>query len=489
MIEVSLPPGKACHLGGESPLLLCGFTVRALAEAACAANYRVYAIDHFGDQDLRELADGLRVAAAWQKSPGPERPQPTEDRKSSNRLEIVKSLGELRRQAHLDCGSLAKLVLAGGTETWPELIDELHVHFETLGPTSAQIRSLRDLAFCRRAAEKSGLYFPRVTLQPPATADEAGPDQPDTWLRKLCYSSGGTQVKRFEAGTATPSPHSGSQQSSRPESGEACTEKSAEHCNPQVYYQSEVKGRVLGATCILFGPEKTSCTGARGRLLGVAESWKQEDWPGPTEFLYRGSWGPIPVSEEQRTSIENLASYVARELGLVGWLQIDLIEDDHGRLWLLEFNPRWAASMEILTLCGCNPLPWHMWANQPAGSDNQPFLPWPNVTSLGMSASKAVLYAGSERWIEPQKLMQLYALARSGVADLPAIPGDASGNPQALHVKAGQPLLTVRYCESWQSSPETSTEQRERQLKFLNARAEQVWETCGHAEPSDARGD
>jgi uncharacterized protein len=106
------------------------------------------------------------------------------------------------------------------------------------------------------------------------------------------------------------------------------------------YYQQFIPGRVFGASFI------DSDSGAR--LLGVARQLIDCSWTGAPRFHYAGSIGPIPLTEARRQELLRLGDLLATEFELQGWFGVDFIIDDQQRLWILEVNPRYTASMELL---------------------------------------------------------------------------------------------------------------------------------------------
>ena len=65
MSEVSLLPGNAGQIGGHHPVLVVGFSARSLAEAVNATGLPVFAVDHFGDADLREVSCWVETIRVW----------------------------------------------------------------------------------------------------------------------------------------------------------------------------------------------------------------------------------------------------------------------------------------------------------------------------------------------------------------------------------------------------------------------------------------
>ncbi len=139
-----------------------------------------------------------------------------------------------------------------------------------LGPDSIQMSQLRSIAFCANLAGQ-GIGWPETSFTEPE-------DDPTNWLIKSLKSAGGIHVHAARLG--------------------------AKHNldNSARYWQRRIAGRVLGVTWLLQG---SSC-----RLLGVTQSFDQHDWPGPSEFIYRGSCGPIETRSEQHARLVELGQRV-----------------------------------------------------------------------------------------------------------------------------------------------------------------------------------
>ncbi|MCU0713620.1 MAG: ATP-grasp domain-containing protein, partial [Pirellula sp.] len=94
-------------------------------------------------------------------------------------------------------------------------------------------------------------------------------------------------------------------------------------------------------------------------ILGVAESLPLQPhiW---SDFIYRGSIAPVSIPQTLVPSINDFASTVVRSTGWCGVWQADFLLCERD-LYLLEINPRWTASMELLEYGYDLPLvTWHM---------------------------------------------------------------------------------------------------------------------------------
>ena len=73
--------------------------------------------------------------------------------------------------------------------------------------------------------------------------------------------------------------------------------------------------------------------------------------------------GPIQLCQQTSTIIASLGQAIAEQTPLVGLFNIDLLLGPSGDLALLEINPRYSASMELIPLADGNPrslVDWHL---------------------------------------------------------------------------------------------------------------------------------
>lgn len=391
------------------PPLVVGFSARALAEATAAHFAPPLVADRFADHDCQQAAEKCFEIDQW-----------------GGRLEsdwhVLSQLTAAGAQPS------SPVLLGGGTENWPELVELLHQQFTVLGPTSHQLQQLRSPEYWQACATAAGVAFPETHWEGASAVDERsiqkgamrrsaeGPEgHIKDWLIKPRRGAGGHAIRRVN--------------------GRNSSHQSVEGSH---YWQRKISGRSLGVYCILTSDGLVE-------LLGATESPSAEQWPGPSEFIYRGSLGPIALSDMQRQQIIRLCQVVQTTSRCRGWLQFDFIEDAAGELWLLELNPRWAAGMEILFLAGINPVAHHCRAWN-ISSD-------PAVSELSMATydnsrsdthfAKAVVYADRELTLTRERIERLHNLPPASFADLPSHVSLTSASTTKI-VSSGEPLLTVR---------------------------------------------
>ncbi len=270
-------------------LLIAGVSARAAAQSAVAAEFNVVALDRFGDADLRRLCE-TRTFSAWDELP-----------------------------ALAEKFSPRPWIYTGGMENRPELIACISRRHQLLGCDAPAVNPVRDACSLAKAVSAAGFLMPETRLRPPADVDVA-------WLRKPRLSGGGVGITRWENGAER--------------SGGA---------RPQIY-QRLIPGEAYGAVFLAAdGKTTTSATTLWGvsRQLLAGELQPSAD-PNPLgPFQYCGSIGPVKLAASTQEELRRLGSWLADQFGLRGMFGVDFVLNGN-RPWLIEVNPRYTASAEVL---------------------------------------------------------------------------------------------------------------------------------------------
>src|SRR5206468_9397103 len=104
------------------------------------------------------------------------------------------------------------------------------------------------------------------------------------------------------------------------------------------YFQKRIAGGSFSALFIASQGE-ASLIGVTRQLTGT---------PG-LPFAYRGSIGPVSISEGLKARLDEMGRVLVSEFALVGLFGVDYILRD-GEAWPVEVNPRYTASVEVLEL-------------------------------------------------------------------------------------------------------------------------------------------
>ncbi|MDE2506948.1 MAG: ATP-grasp domain-containing protein, partial [Planctomycetota bacterium] len=199
----------------------------------------------------------------------------------------------------------APFLYTGGLENEPDLIDDLASCRELWGNPGNVLRAARDPSRVAEVARSVGLPVPTLAF------DARGLPRDGSWLRKPRRSSGGVEL--------TPLVHQ-------------------EELNDDgsFFFQERIPG--LDASAIFLGD------GCSARLVAVTRQLLGR--PG-APFAYVGNVGPWPVTNTTRSLLERLGGAVTSEFSLRGLFGIDFILSD-GVPWLIEVNPRYTASVEVI---------------------------------------------------------------------------------------------------------------------------------------------
>jgi len=249
------------------------------------------AIDRFGDRDLQEICDQwFPLDEHWQR--------------------------------HLEAWPGAPLIGTGGFP-WhtAHLCRDRLVAF----PHTDTFQSLREPEQLRRAAENCGIAFPQTISNfqhQTESVAKAMPVPAGRWLLKPRYGTGGIGIRDASVGLL-----------------ESATAPAADPSDLQQW----TAGRPLGA-CFF---SRLRCGQRHTRFLGAFDGLTHRhhrEW----RWLYGGSLGPRPLPPECRQVLVQLGAELASRFGLVGLFNVDLLRRRDGSLVLLEINPRYSASMELL---------------------------------------------------------------------------------------------------------------------------------------------
>lgn len=279
--------------------LLVGASVRALAASAarCRAAPRLVAVDLFGDRDLRALAEWHPPADAARR--------PTLRGCVSTAARVVAA------------GGIDAVVPAGGMEHHAAPLARAVGPVPVLASDPRAVAAVRDPGRLFAAARAAGLPYPRTWLPPDRVPADAGP-----CLLKPRRGGGGRGIRPWRPGRPVPR---------------------------GAVVQARAGGVPVGAAA--------AGDGRGARLLGVALGLAGPALGAPP-FAYAGSLvGPVlggataAVGRAAEAAVDRLAAAFA----LSGLFGVDFLLDG-ARLLLVEVNPRYTASMELIEAATGDPL-------------------------------------------------------------------------------------------------------------------------------------
>jgi predicted ATP-grasp superfamily ATP-dependent carboligase len=277
------------------------------------------------------------------------------------------------------------LVYVGGLENHPGAVARLARGRRLLGNAPETLARVRDPRRLLAFLAGRGFQVPG-SLEPEGGAPAASAD--GRWLVKPAAGGGGRGIRPWRG----------------------------EPVRSGRIVQERIVGRPASASFAADGRES------------VLLHWS-EQLPGPGGFRYGGNLVPLDAPPAAREEVSRIAADLTAEFGLVGLNGVDFVLRD-GRPVVLEVNPRYSASMELIEqLLGASLFGLHVAA---CGGDLDP----------ARRASRAPPAPDEERW---RGKRIVYATAtvevthsavwiERGVRDVPS-PGDL--------VRRGQPICTV----------------------------------------------
>lgn len=276
-------------------VLILGGSTRAAAWSAVRAGFQPICADLFADADTRQVAKIVPVRSYPDSLPD--------------------DVADVVADGWFYTGAL---------ENRPDLIERLErpgaPYGQLWGTPVRSLRLIRDpfwvADFLRRHNAPALDVLPQSQVP---TAD-------GTWMLKPLASAGGREVSVWDR-----------QRHLRP-------------ISEPVYFQRRVEGLHLSGLFEMAGDTIT--------FHGFTRQQVFQDLSGAASpFLYSGSIGPLAaVTSSQEFNVrlqQELTARVtklAQESGLAGIFGVDFILDSQGVSWLLEVNPRYTASVELLEL-------------------------------------------------------------------------------------------------------------------------------------------
>lgn len=198
----------------------------------------------------------------------------------------------------------------GGLENHPRIVAQLSRLRPLWGNGPNVLRAVRNPL---RVAEVLGAYCL------PATQQLADVPRDGSWLAKPLRSCGGRGIHPVTADT-------------RPGRG--------------WYYQRFQPGEKVSAAYLAEGEHGCRLLGATRQLVGEA-------WLHARPFSYCGSIGPLPLDEEETEALTDIGQRLHAAFGLVGYFGVDAVRGADGRIRVVEVNPRYTASIEVLEYAAC----------------------------------------------------------------------------------------------------------------------------------------
>jgi predicted ATP-grasp superfamily ATP-dependent carboligase len=337
-------------------ILIVGLSVRAMAESAVHSGYPVVALDAFGDQDLRTLAEVHSLHHDLHASYSP--------------------LALYRASRQIDFDAVA---YTSSLENHPEILRRLAGSRRIIGNPPSVIQSVRQWPTLFARLRRARFRVPDTMIAGGNRKISRG----RRWLVKPLLSGGGHGIS-FLQGVKSP--------------------------GSRFMLQEFVPGKPCSASFVANGQE---CV-----VLGITEQLIGTRPFGSHGFRYCGNILPLPEALNPETGksvleqVNRLAAFVTRQYGLTGVNGIDFIlNEDH--VCLTEVNPRYSASMELIEQAYGLPV-FHLHVQSVLNGRLPGFKLEARLKRRGFSA-KAILFAEQEACAPDTRNWQA-----EGIRDIPA---------------------------------------------------------------------
>ncbi len=291
----------------------------------------------------------------------------------------------------------------GALENYPRLLASLARQRRLLGCSAEVVRRVRDPRELHESLTSAGFASPAIFTHgsPPRDARR--------WLCKRRRSAGGLGIEFFSP------------------------DKQGNTSLPAASYLQEfAPGMSCGLAYVAAGGQAT--------FLGASRQLTGRRWCGAQQFMYCGSLAPQTLASGARSEAVRLGRHLAAAFGLTGLFGVDVILHNN-RLWVLEVNPRFTSSLEVLERLGdYSAVALHMQACQ-AGRlpAREPAASNPPAAPTRFSG-KAIVYARRDALVGASFQRFVQSRLDGGQIDSPPI---ADIPPLGSSLIQGRPICTV----------------------------------------------
>lgn len=276
-------------------LILLGYSARDLANSAHLAGLKAMSIDYFGDFDSKHTGTNISLMRDLQKP------------------FTAKNLAQVAMEQ-----PAGFIVYGGNLENYPALVRSLATKHRVLGNDAGALKKSRNLVYIRELLQNTPIQLPDTmmhlsTYDKGAAVEKSG----KSWLVKNYHSGGGVNIRWYQQG---------------------------QRVRKREYLQQHIEGLNMSATFL--------ADGAHSQLLGISEQLIGLEEYGSNTFKWSGNVYPWRC-QNKKDGLElwhTLASGVQKLTQgcvLKGLNTIDFILNQQG-IYLLEVNPRYSASVELM---------------------------------------------------------------------------------------------------------------------------------------------
>lgn len=297
-------------------VLVVGVDVTALANSANKAGFDVYAVDYFGDQDLKKACKKTLSIVTQKRG------------RSCGRLETDFSpdaLLDLAKQL-LTTHQIDAALLASGLEDFPQVVTELSDLVPIAGNNPRTIRKVRDKTRFFHELKRLGVCYPETVLSESLEhGKRAAKDIGYPVLVKPQTSLGGIGVRKAKDRSEF----------------ETAFQQIASSSSEAVLVQELVSG-MDASVSFLSSKEATVVLTLNEQLLGIREVGQTEP------FGYCGNVVPASANKEVKDVCDAVVQNIASHFNLKGSNGIDMVISNDNIPYVVEVNPRFQGTLECV---------------------------------------------------------------------------------------------------------------------------------------------
>lgn len=276
--------------------------------------------------------------------------------------------------------------ITGALENYPDLIQRIRCQTNLLAPPTPLLAKIREPKLLSSLLSQAGFHYPEI--------GQSSNSQVKRWLLKPYQSAAGHRIQFHQPTEQVPDTH---------------------------YFQEYIEGKSMGANFLIQSNQAI--------LLGTVEHITSHD-----NFEFHGAIvsSVPPTVEHDLLRLGTLLNH----LGLRGLLGVDFLLTDDNQITILEINPRYTASMELLEPRWQAPLlEYHIKA-----FTEHPFPIQATADAYldQLVHGKRIVYANQSLHIDLHQLHAFQQVAAQSSAILSDIP--QVGNT----IETGHPVLTIR---------------------------------------------
>lgn len=296
-------------------LLVIGIDTVAIAKSATNASYKIYAVDFFGDLDLK------RTCFSYKSLVKQKRGKSCGKMKSKLKPEIFLKMAKALLKKH----KIDATLLSSGLDDDFEVLNDLNGIVPILGNSPEIIRKVR---------ERRGFFegLKRLGVEYPVTAIVENVCEAKDVAEKIGYPVVFKPAKGFGGANIRIACNSGEIERAFNQVSQA---------SEDVLVQKLVDGVHASASFLATGDDVKVLT-LNEQLMGLRSLYQEEP------FGYCGNIVPLKCSGIVMERCEQIVKKVALYFGLKGSNGIDLVISKDGKPYVVEVNPRFQGTLECV---------------------------------------------------------------------------------------------------------------------------------------------